>query len=132
MRSPLSLIPILVVLGGCCRDSEAPVWLPVEAQHVTAGTTELSLLDWVEDPDEELTFAVATGDDVITELDGATLALTPQPDWTGTATLDLTATDACGNWAGTTVSVVVGEAEDGESARIRTTTSCRPSPTPAR
>lgn len=112
MRTPLSLIPILVVLGGCCRDAEAPVWLSVEDQHISAGTTELSLLDWVEDPDEPLSFAVATGDDLITELDGAALALTPQPGWTGVATLELTATDDCGNWSGTSVRVVVGEEPD--------------------
>lgn len=112
MRSSLTLLPILVVLGGCCRDAEAPVWLTLEPVNIGPGTTELDLLDWMEDPDEALSFAVATGDDVIAEIDGSTLALTPQPDWTGTATLDLTATDDCGNWSGATLEVIVGEGGD--------------------
>lgn len=112
MRMRPLLLLALPALGGCCRDDVPPEWLPIEPLTLSEGTTRLGLSAYVVDDSDDLDFAAATGADILVNLDGGTLELTPQPDFTGQATVDLTAWDACGNAGTTTLEVSVGDDGD--------------------
>ncbi|MEZ4320667.1 MAG: alpha-amylase family glycosyl hydrolase [Myxococcota bacterium] len=102
------MTPLLLTLSGCCG-GDAPVWTPLDDVYLTE-TVTLDLTPFVsDDRGEPVIVALEEGPDVIAEVDGLSLDLTPQPGWRGTTTVTLTATDACGNEASTVLTVIGGE-----------------------
>lgn len=93
------LVPVSVFAGlsACHRCSEAPVWGDLPTVHLGAGAVTLDLADLAVDDKDGLEFLAQDDPDVLTELDGTRLTLTPQPDWIGETTIVLTAVDRCDN-----------------------------------
>ncbi len=96
---------ILVQWLAACCNSNGPVWSEVEPAHLGAGPVTIDLSAFVVDDKGELTFATQDDPDLVEELDGSVLTLTPQPGWTGATELVLTAKDKCDNAATTVLSV---------------------------
>jgi glycosidase len=85
------------------------VWSPLDDVYLTETTTiDLSAV-LSDDRGEPVVVAIEETNDVIAEVDGLSLDLTPQPDWRGTTTVTLEATDACGNISTTVLTVHGGE-----------------------
>lgn len=91
---------LLTVLGGCCG-SGPPRWFTLEPLLLTGGSATVDLAGSVIDdrPDAELVLTATSGPDVIADLAGTVLTVTPQPGWLGATTVHLVAEDACGNVA---------------------------------
>jgi len=100
--------PFLLVLSGCCG-GEAPVWSPLDDVYLL-DTVSIDLSEVLsDDRGEPVIVALEETDDVLAQVDGATLSLTPQPGWRGTTTVTLVATDPCGNESSTVLTVIGGE-----------------------
>ncbi|MCB9677143.1 MAG: hypothetical protein H6737_18645 [Alphaproteobacteria bacterium] len=85
------------------------MWSPLDDVYLTE-TVTLDLSGLVTDDRDDLVIAAfEETSDVIAEVDGLLLDLTPQPGWRGTTTVTLTATDACGNEASAVLTVHGGE-----------------------
>lgn len=80
-------IPLLLAGCGC----DEPTWAPVPDQ-VLEGPLTIDLAAYASAD----SFAVAGARDLVAEIDGSTLTLTPESDFRGTVTLTLTATTDCG------------------------------------
>lgn len=93
---------VLLVIAGCCGRGE-PVWLPLDPLLVNEGSASIDLAAFLIDDKGEHTFTVDADPQLIAEIDGSILTVTPQPDFTGTALVTLTAEDRCGNRATTEV-----------------------------
>ena len=119
-RLPRPAVLMLSALaGGCCRSDDPPVWDDLDPYALGEGTETVSLLDWVDDKrPEKLVFSATSDGDVHAELDGDALSLTAQPDFVGTATVTLTATDRCGNEATVDLAVAVGVDPDAPGCQI--------------
>lgn len=88
---------ILLTWLTACRCSNAPIWAELEPAHLGAGPITLDLSKLVVDDRPGLVFEAQDDPDVLSELDGSQLTLTPQPGWTGETTIVLTAIDSCDN-----------------------------------
>ena len=111
-RAPLSaaLLGMMVAgLSGCCPQ-EGPVWDAPETLYLDGQTTEFDLTAWVDG--RALEFTASDDPDVIAEITGSSLSLTPQPDWAGTTELLLTAESTCGVQSQLTVVVDSGADPD--------------------
>jgi glycosidase len=95
---------LLQWLTACCG-SAPPIWADVDPVHLGAGSVTVDLADFVVDDRGDPTFEVQPDPDVLSQLDGSTVTFTPQPGWTGSTELVLTAIDGCDNRSTTTVLV---------------------------
>lgn len=119
LQAPIRLVPLLVLAGCCGR--EAPVW--EEIAPLTIGTTErvsMDLSTFASDDGTGLTYSVVADDGVLADVSGSELAVTAESGFTGSSSLTLTATDACGNEATTELAVTVSDDPGGAAG------SCRP------
>ena len=87
-----------VALSGCCG-GPAPAWQSTDAIYLGNDTVTVDLDTLIVSPRADLEYTVSTDPDVVTELDGSLLTLTPQPGWQGETLLLVTATDPCGGIA---------------------------------
>jgi glycosidase len=104
-------------LSGCCGN-DAPAWIPLEPVLLDDGTTEIELLELVSDDKGTPVFTAEGTADVLAEISGTTLRLTPQPEWEGAATIVLTAVDGCDNAAVTELPVEHGIEPDAASCGV--------------
>lgn len=82
------------MLAGCCA-GPAPEWQDLETLYLSGEPQTVDLSDWVSDSKHTLEFTATSTDEVIAELDGSRLTLTPQPNWNGQVAVGLSVTDNC-------------------------------------
>ena len=87
-----------VALSGCCG-GPAPAWQSTDAIYLANNTVTVDLDTLIDSTRADLEYTVSADPDVVTELDGSLLTLTPQPGWQGETLLLVTATDPCGGIA---------------------------------
>lgn len=104
------VIAALVLLPGCCGDGD-PIWSPFEPIYLGGATTSVDLSGHITDDRgvPEISASPAGGE-LIVEVDGSELLITPQPGWRGSSSVILVAEDACGNRSSTELEVHGGEA----------------------
>lgn len=95
---------LIAWLAACCND-QGPAWDELPLAYLGDGPVTIDLAPFAVDDRGALTFAVVDDPNVVTELDGSLLTLTPQPGWVGSTELVVTARDACENQADTTLVV---------------------------
>lgn len=102
------VIAALVMLSGCCG-AEDPVWKSFEPVYLSGEATSLNLAGHITDDRGVPTIsAIPAGSELIAEVDGSKVHITPQPDWRGSSSITLVAEDACGNRSSTEVEVHAG------------------------
>lgn len=95
--SALASVVSALLLSACCG-REAPTWSDLEPVYLDGGSVTIDLAEHVRDDRGVPTFAVASNpSDLLLELSGSRLTLTPQPGWRETAVIELSATDRCDN-----------------------------------
>ncbi len=111
------------LMAGCCGG--LPQWQEsvIEISIATASTTEIDISDWWSPKAEGVT--ASAGPDVLVNISGATLSLTPQPGFTGELTLTVTASDRCGGSTTERIPLLV-EAEAAPPGACATTLTYRP------
>lgn len=103
---------MLIWLFVACCGQEPPRWLPIDVIEVE-GSTTIDLAGSIEDDGTDIVFWPTAEDGVEASVAGSTLTLTGAEGFDGYTRVDVTAADACGNEATTTLSVHVTAAPVG-------------------
>ncbi len=118
-------IGLLALLSGCCGGPPAAFTGPLDPVYLDGGSVTVDLARHVADTRHEIAFRVSDDPDLVEEMDGTRLTITPQPGWRGTTSLRIALSDDCGGRDTAWLEVHGGAASTATGA-CRTTLTHRP------
>jgi len=122
---------VLAILAGCSTCGPgSPTWSTLEPLYLGGEAVELDLSGLVSDDGGVEAYDVTYPEGVIAEVEGGVLTVTPQPDFEGSVTLQLSATDACDNVGFAELEVLAEPAPTSPDAPCTTTFTYEPVGTP--